>query len=392
MRVIGIIMETNPFHNGHMYFIKTIIDKYQPDYLIAITSTSFNMRGEISIINKETKIKALLASGVNLVFELPLALSLASADYFAKAAVNILTKLGITDLAFGCESDNLDELNQLISITSSSVYQETFKANLQLKLSYKRNFIKTLEDLKISNPLISLATQPNATLALQYLNCIKETPIRPLIVKRSLTNYNDLLPTASFASATSIRNLLRTSDDQTIINKFLPFPEETIDLKTSEKLLSKLSYYQFFITPPLKSNDGIENYIINNGDFTKTFNNLINSLKNKHYSSSRLRRTIIRVLLQTTNQVDLFNDYFRLLGLDKKGESYLHLVNKELKELIFSSFQELSKLESKLDPLIYQQIFQLAFLEIKGTRLFDLLTNTNTILNEYSLPIRKEIS
>ena len=55
MNIVGIIIETNPFHNGHMYFINEIKEKYQPDLIIAVTSTSFTMRGEISLLNKFDK-------------------------------------------------------------------------------------------------------------------------------------------------------------------------------------------------------------------------------------------------------------------------------------------------------------------------------------------------
>ena len=43
MKILGLILESNPFHNGHKYFIEESLklSKDKPfDYVVAITSTS----------------------------------------------------------------------------------------------------------------------------------------------------------------------------------------------------------------------------------------------------------------------------------------------------------------------------------------------------------------
>ena len=52
MKVLGLILEINPFHKGHQYFINEAIKKCNPDITVAITSTSFTMRGDVSLISK----------------------------------------------------------------------------------------------------------------------------------------------------------------------------------------------------------------------------------------------------------------------------------------------------------------------------------------------------
>lgn len=71
MKIFGIIIEASPFHNGHQYFINKIRETYAPDVVIAVCSTSFTMRGDISTIDKFNKTSALLNNGVDMVVELP---------------------------------------------------------------------------------------------------------------------------------------------------------------------------------------------------------------------------------------------------------------------------------------------------------------------------------
>ena len=84
MKVLGIVIEANPFHNGHKYFIDKCIEQLNPNLVIAITSTSFTMRGELSLLNKFDKSKILLDHGVDIVIELPFSQAVQSADFFAK--------------------------------------------------------------------------------------------------------------------------------------------------------------------------------------------------------------------------------------------------------------------------------------------------------------------
>ena len=109
MKVLGLILEINPFHNGHKFFIEESIKNSKPDIVIAITSTSFTMRGDVSLLTKFDKTKILLNNNVDLVIELPVIKTLNSADYFADQTVKTLIDFGITDLAFGIEDGKSDD-------------------------------------------------------------------------------------------------------------------------------------------------------------------------------------------------------------------------------------------------------------------------------------------
>ena len=48
-------------------------------------------------------------------------------------------------------------------------------------------------------------------------------------------------------------------------------------------------------------NEGIDNYIINNGDFNSNYETFINNLSNKKYTKNRIQRAIFHLLLNTPN-------------------------------------------------------------------------------------------
>ena len=68
MKILGLIMENNPFHKGHQYYIQEAINLVKPDYTIVITSGNYTMRGEFSIINKIDKTNVLLQNGIDFIF------------------------------------------------------------------------------------------------------------------------------------------------------------------------------------------------------------------------------------------------------------------------------------------------------------------------------------
>ena len=105
MKVIGIVAEYNPFHNGHLYHIEQAKKQTGADYVVVILSGNFVQRGTPAIIDKYSRTKMALENGADLIFELPVIYATASAEAFAFGAVSILDKLGIVNsLVFGSES------------------------------------------------------------------------------------------------------------------------------------------------------------------------------------------------------------------------------------------------------------------------------------------------
>ena len=107
MKILGLIVEYNPFHNGHIYHIQQAKKITNSDYVIAVMSSSFVQRGEPAIIDKWTRSKIAVDYGVDLVIELPFVYACQSADYFAKGAIDLLHAMGVTDICFGSENGNI---------------------------------------------------------------------------------------------------------------------------------------------------------------------------------------------------------------------------------------------------------------------------------------------
>ena len=109
MKMIGVIAEYNPFHNGHLYHLEEIKKKY-PDYGIVLVMTgNFTERGDVSIIDKFIRTEIALTHGVDLVIELPYPFATQSADYFAYGAITLLEKLNCEKVIFGSESNGIDK-------------------------------------------------------------------------------------------------------------------------------------------------------------------------------------------------------------------------------------------------------------------------------------------
>ena len=52
MKIIGIIAEYNPFHNGHLYQIEKVKEIYPESIIIVAMSGNFLQRGEPAIVDK----------------------------------------------------------------------------------------------------------------------------------------------------------------------------------------------------------------------------------------------------------------------------------------------------------------------------------------------------
>ena len=94
MNVCGIVVEYNPFHNGHIHHIHQARKQSGCNLLIAVMSPHFVQRGEPAIADKWSRARTALHHGVDLVLELPTIHAVQSAQFFASAAIDILALAG----------------------------------------------------------------------------------------------------------------------------------------------------------------------------------------------------------------------------------------------------------------------------------------------------------
>lgn len=383
-KILGLILELNPYHNGHKYFIDEAIKKVNPDLVVAVISGNYTMRGEASVIDKFSKTELLLASGVDIVLELPFISAMNSADLFALNSLSILSKFKITDLAFGVELDNLDKLNKMKEIIDSDAYNEIVKEKLFLGLSYSASSYKALSELISDTEIINNFTLPNNTLGIQYLRSVDKLkkPIDIHLIKRINNNYYDKFTTNKISSATSLRSLLEDDKD---INDFIPNLDlnvKYINPKLIEDNIFCLLRYVFFnndisfFQTIFGVSEGIENRISNFLTKSKTYQELIENVKTKRYTTNKIKRLLLHIIMNTNKDYqDKANYYLRLLGANDLGLTYINTLPKTTKSKITTSFKNLEK-----DDLVQ--------IELKATKIYGLLTNQPDIyLNEYKTPI-----
>ena len=216
-RVLGIIAEYNPFHNGHLYQIQKAKEQTNADYVVAVMSGNFVQRGNTSIVNKWAKAEMALQNGVDLVIELPVLYATSSAENFADGAVKLLDSLKIVDfLSFGSETPNIQALDHLADI----LYNEPkeYKALLSIELDKGLSFPKARENalmiyLNDQKNVKTILSSPNNILAIEYLKALKRinSKIKPYTIGRFEADYNSRQFNGNIASSTAIRNIVKNN-------------------------------------------------------------------------------------------------------------------------------------------------------------------------------------
>ena len=116
-KVLGIVAEYNPFHNGHLYHLEKSKQDTGSSYTVAIMSGNFTQRGSTSLIDKWSKAEAAIQCGVDLVIELPVLYAISSAENFAEGYIKILDSLKVVDyISFGAETANLEVLSKCADV------------------------------------------------------------------------------------------------------------------------------------------------------------------------------------------------------------------------------------------------------------------------------------
>lgn len=381
MKVLGIIVEYNPFHNGHIYHIQKAKELTQCDYTIAVMSSSFVQRGEPAIIDKWTRSRIALEFGVDLVIELPFVYACQSADYFAKGAIKLLHAIGVTDICFGSEDGNIQtfiEIAQTIK-DNEEQYNQLIKQFMKEGIRYPDACNQALK--YILNKEIKT---PNDLLGLSYVKEIinHQYPIIPHCLKR--TNHYHDTTLQHIASATAIRQAIFQQLD---ISQALPHANYyQNDIYCFDELYPYLRYQVLTSSSEeLKTyhmvDEGLENVLKKQIIETNDMNSLIQALLSKRYTKPRIQRMIIHILMKNTKEdikqaMDI--DYLRILAMNDQGREYLNKVKKICPYHIithFSSYQH---------PALN--------IELKATQLLSLLSShpKDLIKKEYnSIPYIK---
>ena len=384
-KVLGLILELNPFHNGHKYFIEQAKKEVNPDITVAIITSSFSMRGEVSLIDKFTKADLCMQEGIDLVLELPFLYANNSADYFAYSAISILNEAGITDLAFGTCIDSIDKLQRIYQYTLSDSYNCLLKSFLDKGNSYPNSALKAFMEVCDDKELINNFTLPNNTLAISYLKAIDlvNKSIIPHSIKRIDNMYYDKsLSNTSYTSATFLREALKKKED---ISKYIFYSYDFVDEKEANNNLYQLLKYNL-ITKDVKAyeniasvNEGIENRLININD-CESYDSFLENAATKRYPLNRLKRLVLNILLDTNKKYENMNSYLPYLRILRTNDLGLKQIkNKKCITNISKAFKEID-----------DDLKEILDFELKVTKLYDLITNKNIYKEEFIFGVKNE--
>lgn len=337
--VIGLIVEYNPFHNGHLHHIQEIDRLFEDNIKIAVMSGDFVQRGEPSLINKFEKIKIALSQGIDIVIELPAFYSTQSAEIFAKGSVNLLNKLSCSHIVFGSESNDLDKLKRIATISLTKEFELSLREFLAEGFSYPTAFSKALFDEKLGS---------NDILAMEYLKAIKviNPKIEACSIKREKTGYYDD-EKDNFSSATYIRKILLDCNEkkEDKLNKIKNLVPE-FSYKILEKnfgVFSCLSDFYDLIKYNIIKNYselkniqdlevGLENRLYKYSLENLSFEDFFNEVLTKRITISRLQRILLHSLFNLTENITekVKNKvpFVKILGFSARGQEYLNYLKK----------------------------------------------------------------
>ncbi|HDR7804238.1 nucleotidyltransferase [Bacillus bombysepticus] len=349
------VVEYNPFHNGHLYHVQQTKKLTQSDIIIAVMSGPFLQRGEPALISKWYRTKMALANGVDLVVELPYVFATQKAETFANGAISILNALRVSEICFGSEDGQIENFYNTISVQKNE--EETFNYLVKQFMDAGNSYAKATSDafshILTSEKNIDMS-QPNNILGFQYMKAIlsQNSSIQAQTIKRFASHYHDeTFNDQHIASATSIRKQLFSEEGSfTTIKPFLP--QATTSLLANYKqnygiLHNWEQYFSFFkyklmtMSPGdlrhiYEIEEGLEHRILSKIQNSSSFYSFMEALKTKRYTWTRLQRACTHILTNTTKEeirsanIKQHAPYIRLLGMSQKGQTYLSKNKKKI--------------------------------------------------------------
>ena len=379
MTVTGIVAEYNPFHNGHLYHLKRARKETGADYIIVVMSGDFVQRGAPAIIDKYARTRMALASGVDLVLELPVYYAVSSADYYAKGAAALLDKLGVVDcISFGSEHGRIEDLTGIAALSAheSPAYSAALNNYLVEGKSFAYANMHALKDAcgdeQLRNLIETILSRPNNQLGISYIKALmqRNSQIAPHTIYRASSDYHD--DSEDALSATSVRsNLMRSGNIESLRNQVPDYVLEEIRTNYQKTFPISRNDYSMILSYKLReliySEDmqeltnipdtfSFSRYLdvpnalsrriaacINQYDAFKPF---ISLLKTKNMTYSSISRALLHILLEVNkDQMEEFvhNDYIgyaRILGFRQDASPLLSLIKERASIPLISKIKD----------------------------------------------------
>lgn len=347
MKAVGVIVEYNPFHNGHKLHLAKARRAAGLEAAVGVMSGNFVQRGEPAFFDKWSRAEMAVRGGLDLVIELPALLAVRSAQYFAAGAVRLLGSLGVVShVAFGAENADPALLGALAGALSDKGTTENLHARLAAGQPYAAALGGALAE---STGLpAAAAASPNNILAVEYLRAIEKyaPALKPVPIARQGADHHDSAVSGALASATAVRRAYLAGDPQAL----LAVPPASAQLMTALAAEGRgpltLGAFETLALARLRTaalaeleelpevNEGLQ-YKISGAALQATgLDELLRLLKTRRYSLTRLQRIMIHALLGTTRRQTRQADasgplYARVLAFNDRGRELLREIGRQ---------------------------------------------------------------
>lgn len=358
MKTVGIIAEYNPFHNGHLYQLKKAKEITGADFAVVVMSGDFTQRGTPAVFDKYTRCRLSLLAGADLCIELPVVYATASAEFFAKGAVSLLSALGVDALCFGSECGEIAPLREIASLLFAEppAYKEALNKALKEGLSFPSARAVAVRKCAHAGSLSGVdaaasdvLASPNNILGIEYLKALlalekngQHAPV-PYTIKREGDGYlSHTLSEKSFCSAMALRKGI--AEENPDLLRYVPESiwQEFSDTCQTKSALCADDFSGMLFYKLLSEKDaGYDSYLDvssdlsdkirkNLGTFTTFSAFCENSLKSKDITLTRVYRSLLHILLSIKKEdLPAAAPYARILGFREASFEVFGCLSKE---------------------------------------------------------------
>ena len=397
MKILGLIVEYNPFHNGHLYHLKKSLEITNSTHSIAVMSGNFLQRGEPALFDKYKRAEIAVLNGVDLVVELPTLYACQSAEIFAHGAITLLNSLNCIDsICFGSEHGDIDLLVEIskILISEPDKFKVLLKRNLDEGLLFALARSKALSEYMLNHTnlnvdkskLNDILSTPNNILGIEYIKSLlkHKSTIKPYSITRIQADYNSETIESNICSATAIRKTLREYNNldnisdvvpiktfelisKCIDNNFNPMFDEYYFDTIRELVIRDLSILDSYFD----INEGIENKIYKSVFSCNNIYELQQSIKSKRYTLTKVKRILNNILLGITkddmNKVKnvMQLPYIRILAFNDKGREIIKQIKLSSEIKIINKFSNVNFEDDKVFETLIKY-------DIKATNMYNI--------------------
>lgn len=409
MKITGLITEYNPFHNGHLYHIRKSREVTNADYCIVLMSGSYVQRGAPAVYDKFVRATMALQAGADLVIEMPLSFSTASAMEFASYGIALFTALGaVESVCFGSESGLIEPLTRIASLLSNEPleFSHIMKRGLKKGMTWPEARNQALLP-HLTEEEQKLIYSPNNILGIEYIKAgiVQKSPLQFYTIKRKGQDYHEISVADSDgdsqepASASTIRWLL---------DKMPPAPDPNQSMmKLLQSMVPAHALRMMMQEIPVFADDfsTLLNYRILKGDYSKiadmtpelearirkssavpiSFEERVFALKTRQMTYTRISRALLHLLLDLReDDVSRFKEagyapYARILGFRKAALPLLKILGRSTSIPLITKLADAGK---NLTPQALSMLDQ----EIQAAHIYQMIRSAKggIFKNEYT--------